>query len=77
MLTAWWGRLGSFVASELGFLIYTSGFFAIAISMRSLYALIVAALPTIASILFAALLVRGIPGPEPEADLEQALPSKR
>lgn len=78
MLTAWWGRLGSFVASESGFLIYASGFFAIAISMRSLYALIVAALPTIAAILFAALLVRGnTPGPEPEADLEQALPTKR
>jgi hypothetical protein len=77
MLTAWWGRLGSFVVSEFGFLIYTSGFFAIAISMRSLYALIVAALPTIAAILFALLLARGTPGPEPEAGLDQALPSKR
>jgi hypothetical protein len=77
MLTAWWGRLGSFVISELGFLIYTSGFFAIVISMRSLYALIVAALPTIAAILFALLLVRGMPGREPEADMDQALPSKR
>ncbi len=77
MLTAWWGRLGTFVASELGFLIYTSGFFAIAISMRSLYALMVAALPTIASILFAWLLSRGTPGHEAEADLDHALPSKR
>ena len=77
MLTAWWGRLGSFVASEFGFLIYTSGFFAIAISMRSLYALIVAALPTIAAILFASLLSRGALGPGPEADMDQAVTSKR
>jgi hypothetical protein len=77
MLTAWWGRLGSSVASEFGFLIYTSGFFAIAISMRSLYALIVAALPTIAAILFGLLLSRGTPDREPEADMDHALPSKR
>ena len=77
MLTAWWGRLGSFVTSEFGFLIYTSGFFAIAISMRSLYVLIVAALPTIACIIFAWLLTRGASGTEAEAGVGEALPSKR
>jgi len=53
ILTGWWGRFGSAISSEFGFLIYASGFFAIAISMRSLFWLTTNALPTIAAIILA------------------------
>jgi hypothetical protein len=49
--SAWWSRLASSKNSELGILIYASGFFAAAISMRSLFAFTTALLPTIAAIL--------------------------
>jgi hypothetical protein len=48
--TAWWSRLASSRNSELGILIYASGFFAVAISMRSLFAFTTALLPTFAAI---------------------------
>lgn len=37
-LTGWWARFAVGLSSGLGLLIYASGFLAIAISMRSLYA---------------------------------------
>lgn len=58
LFTGWWGRLAPFIVSELGFLIYASGFVAIAISMRSLYVLTTAALPTLASIFLAFIISR-------------------
>jgi hypothetical protein len=58
MLTGWWGRLTLAVSSELGFLIYASGFFATAISMRSLFVLSTAVLPTIAALSLTALFCR-------------------
>jgi hypothetical protein len=58
IFTGWWSRLAPFIVSELGFLIYASGFVGIAISMRSLYVLTTAALPTLASILIAFIISR-------------------
>jgi hypothetical protein len=58
MLASWWGKLVSLVRSEFGFLIYASGFLAMAISMRSLFALTTAALPTAASIILALVFTR-------------------
>ncbi len=43
----WWSHLGSPQNSEFGMLVYASGFFAIAISMRSLLSIAPALLPTI------------------------------
>jgi hypothetical protein len=53
ILTGWWGRFASGISSEFGFLIYASGFLAIAISMRSLFWLTTNALPPIAAIVLA------------------------
>jgi hypothetical protein len=67
ILTGWWGRLTLAVSSELGLLIYASGFFATAISMRSLFVLSTAALPTFAALALTALfrrLRKSGPGPE-------------
>ena len=50
-LAAWWNRLSSPKNSELGMLIYASGFFAVTITMRSLFALTPAVLPCIAGLL--------------------------
>jgi hypothetical protein len=58
MLTGWWGRFTVGLSSGLGLLIYASGFLAIAISMRSLYVLSVAILPTVAAIALAMLLTK-------------------
>jgi hypothetical protein len=58
MLAGWWGRFTLGLSSGLGLLIYASGFLAIAISMRSLYVLSVAILPTVAAITLAMLLTR-------------------
>lgn len=46
-LAAWWNRLASPKNSELGMLIYASGFFAVTITMRSLFALTTAVLPCV------------------------------
>jgi hypothetical protein len=58
MLAGWWGRFTVGLSSGLGLLIYASGFLAIAISMRSLFVLSVAILPTVAAITLAMLLTR-------------------
>lgn len=50
LATGWWSYLSSPRNSELGVLIYASGFFAAVISMRSLFAFTTALLPTAAAI---------------------------
>jgi hypothetical protein len=57
-LTGWWSHLASPLNSELGILIYASGFFAAVISMRSLFVLTTAMLPTLAAITLGALIVK-------------------
>jgi hypothetical protein len=49
-LAAWWNRLSSPHNSELGMLVYASGFFAVTITMRSLFALTTAVLPCVAGL---------------------------
>jgi oligosaccharide repeat unit polymerase len=50
-LTGWWSHLASPKNSELGILIYASGFFASVISMRSLFVFTTALLPTVAAMI--------------------------
>ncbi len=50
LTSGWWSYLSSPRNSELGVLIYASGFFAAVISMRSLFAFTTALLPTVAAI---------------------------
>jgi hypothetical protein len=52
MLATFWNRFSSQKNSELGLLVYSSGFFAVTITMRSSFALTTAVLPCIAGILF-------------------------
>jgi hypothetical protein len=52
LMSAWWNRLSSPKNSELGILIYSSGFFAVTIVMRSTFALTTALLPCLAGIAF-------------------------
>jgi hypothetical protein len=59
-LTGWWGLLASPRNSELGILVYSSGFFAAVISMRSLFVFTTALLPTIASIVAGTFFVKKI-----------------
>jgi hypothetical protein len=54
----WWARKTFATDSEVGILIYGSGFFALAITMRSLYMLPVAILPTLAVMIFGRWLMR-------------------
>jgi len=56
-ITGWWGHFASPHNSELGILIYSSGFFSAVISMRSLYVFTTALLPTLLSIAFGYALV--------------------
>ena len=49
-ITGWWSYLASPKNSELGILIYASGFFATVISMRSLFVFTTALLPTVAAL---------------------------
>lgn len=56
-LTGWWSYLGSGHNSELGMLIYASGFFATVISMRSLFTFTTALLPTVAALVIGSYLV--------------------
>ena len=51
LLAGWWNRLASPKNSELGILIYSSGFFAVTITMRSTFALTTALLPCLAGVL--------------------------
>jgi hypothetical protein len=57
-LFGWWNHLASSKNSELGILIYSSGFFAAVITMRSLFVLTTAMLPTIVAIILGTLAVR-------------------
>ena len=54
MLTGWWSHLASQSNSELGILIYASGFFATVISMRSMFVFTTALLPTVAALIIGA-----------------------
>lgn len=56
----WWSHLASPRNSAFGILIYASGFFAIVISMRSLFVFTTAILPTAAAILGGSLLIEKI-----------------
>lgn len=57
-ITGWWSSLASTRNSELGILIYASGFFAAVISMRSLFVFTTALLPTLAAVVGGIFLVR-------------------
>jgi len=57
MMAGWWNRLGSPKNSELGILVYSSGFFAVTITMRSTFSLTTALLPCVAGIVFGKLLL--------------------
>ncbi len=59
MLAGWWSRLASAQNSELGILIYSSGFFAVVITMRSTFALTTALLTPAAGILAGHFLLKG------------------
>ena len=50
ILAQWWTKKAFCTTSDFGILIYGSGFFAVVITMRSLYWLPVALLPTVAAI---------------------------
>ena len=50
VFTGWWSALLSPRNSELGILIYASGFFAAVISMRSIFVVTTALLPTVAAL---------------------------
>lgn len=71
-VTGWWGHLASPRNSEMGILIYSSGFFAAVISMRSLFVFTTALLPTIASIVAGMFVVKKI-----LPALKQFLPASR
>ncbi len=71
-LAAWWNRLVSEENSELGWLIYASGFFAVVISMRSLLVLTTAILPTVAAFAAASYVIgKGVDG------LRRVIPGRR
>ncbi len=57
-ITGWWNFLASQRNSELGILIYASGFFAAVISMRSLFVFTTALLPTVAALVIGSLAVK-------------------
>ncbi|HEX8309719.1 MAG TPA: hypothetical protein VF614_00280 [Chthoniobacteraceae bacterium] len=57
-ITGWWSYLSSSRNSELGILIYASGFFAAVISMRSLFVFTTALMPTVAAIMIGTYSVR-------------------
>ncbi len=50
VITGWWSHLSSARNSELGILIYASGFLAAVISMRSIFVFTTAMLPTLLAI---------------------------
>ena len=55
-----WNTTASPKNSEIGILVHASGFFAAVITMRSLFAFTTAVLPTIASLLVAAVIVKSV-----------------
>jgi len=62
MLATFWNRFSSQKNSELGLLVYSSGFFAVTITMRSCFSLTTAILPSVAGILFGKYLLPNIRG---------------
>ena len=81
-MAGWWGFLVSPRNSELGILIYASGFFAAVISMRSLFVFTTALLPTVAALVISSYLVqqlrerRQIPGPQPRRGSGAGIPRR-
>ncbi len=68
LLARWWSGFGGPYNSDLGVLIYASGFFAIAVGMRSSMTFTTVALPSIAALAFAWLFARKYtPAPAPKA----------
>ncbi len=59
-ITGWWGHLASPRNSDFGNLVYASGFFAAAISMRSLFTFSTAILPTLGALVVGALLIKKV-----------------
>ncbi len=59
-VTGWWGHLASPRNSDFGNLVYASGFFAAAISMRSVFTFTTAILPTIGALVIGALLIKKV-----------------
>jgi hypothetical protein len=57
MFAGWWSHLASPRNSDFGILIYASGFFAVVISMRSLFVFTTAILPTLVTIIGGSLLI--------------------
>ena len=57
MLAGWWNRMASPKNSELGILVYSSGFFAVTITMRSTFSFTTALLPCLAGIVFGKILL--------------------
>ena len=56
-ITSWWDYLSSDRNSQLGILVYSSGFFAAVISMRSLFVFSTAILPTVAAVVAGSVVV--------------------
>ncbi len=71
-IAGWWSQLASPRNSDLGILIYASGFFAAVITMRSLFVFTTALLPTVCSVIIAAFLVRRL-RPKQKVDYRMAL----
>lgn len=59
-MIGWWGHLASPRNSEFGILIYASGFFAVGITMRSLFQLTTAILPTLGALVAGSILIQKI-----------------
>ena len=60
LLAGWWNRMASPKNSELGILVYASGFFAVTITMRSTFSFTTALLPCFAGIVFGTLLLPAV-----------------
>lgn len=60
MLAGWWGHIASPRNSDFGILIYASGFFAVVISMRSLFVFTTAILPTLSAIILGSILIQKV-----------------
>jgi hypothetical protein len=54
----WWNRIASERNSEFGILIYSSGFFAAAIAMRSMMVFTTAIIPTVFAVIFGVIFLR-------------------
>jgi len=76
-LTGWWSRLANPHNSDFGTLVYASGFFATVITMRSLFVLTTALLPTIGAMAIGyVLLQRHLVPPPPRKKKSQQIASE-